>query len=93
MKAVQLKLSGRVQGVGMRYWVVQQARALDLCGWVRNEPDGSVKVWIEGEDHTVDALVNLCETSWLSGRPGYIESVGKLAVTPVGEERFATRWG
>lgn len=33
---------GRVQGVGFRYFVRQRAQALDLDGWVRNEPDGSV---------------------------------------------------
>ena len=46
-------VSGRVQGVGFRYWVKEEAEALGLKGWVRNLRDGSVEVEAEGEE---DAL-------------------------------------
>ncbi|MCL1838649.1 MAG: acylphosphatase [Propionibacteriaceae bacterium] len=91
-KAVQITLVGRVQGVGIRYWVVETARKLALNGWVCNELDRSVRIWAEGEAEAVDALVNLCETPWLPQRPGHIESVGVLQVAPVGEEGFHVRW-
>ena len=47
-KAKHYIVSGRVQGVGFRYFVQQQAQALGVAGWVRNLPDGRVEVFIEG---------------------------------------------
>jgi acylphosphatase len=41
MKAM-FRVHGRVQGVGFRYFVRQEALALGLAGWVRNDPDGTV---------------------------------------------------
>ncbi|MDR1431388.1 MAG: acylphosphatase [Propionibacteriaceae bacterium] len=93
MKAVQLTLIGRVQGVGVRYWSVRKARELGLNGWVRNEVDRCrVRVWIEGEDAAVDSFVALCQVPWVSGRPGSFESVGVLAVLPAGVSDFEVRW-
>ncbi|HVS01174.1 MAG TPA: acylphosphatase [Thermoanaerobaculia bacterium] len=43
-QAKRFLLSGRVQGVGFRYWARQSARALGVRGWIRNLPDGSVEV-------------------------------------------------
>ena len=53
---------GRVQGVGYRYFVVREARDLDLSGWVANEPDGSVTVVAEGLRHHLVELVRRLET-------------------------------
>ena len=39
---------GRVQGVGFRYMVLEEAHRLGLAGWVANEPDGSVRCVAEG---------------------------------------------
>ena len=62
MKAVQARVSGRVQGVSFRWYTEEKARSLGVTGWVRNEPDGSVLVHAEGEDDAVDALVAWCRT-------------------------------
>jgi acylphosphatase len=63
-RAVRLLVSGRVQGVGFRWWTVGEARALGLDGWVRNLRDGRVEVLAIGEDRAVDRL-----TSALAGGP------------------------
>jgi acylphosphatase len=60
MKAVQARVSGRVQGVSFRWYTQEQARRLGVSGWVRNEPDGSVLLHAEGDDEAVDGLVAWC---------------------------------
>ena len=60
MKAIQARVTGRVQGVAFRWYTEEQARSLGVTGWVRNEPDGSVLVHAEGDDDAVDALVEWC---------------------------------
>jgi acylphosphatase len=42
------RITGQVQGVGFRYWTLQQARRLGLAGYVRNASDGSVEIWALG---------------------------------------------
>lgn len=48
---------GRVQGVGYRYFVVDEARRLALTGWVANELDGSVRCVAEGSRATLERLL------------------------------------
>jgi acylphosphatase len=48
---------GRVQGVGFRYFVLREARRLDLDGWTANEPDGSVRVVADGPREALDVLL------------------------------------
>ena len=52
-----LQISGRVQGVGFRYSMQQEATRLGLSGWVRNRRDGSVEALVQGSDEAVAALV------------------------------------
>jgi len=63
---VEAVVSGRVQGVGFRRYVRGWARKLSLVGWVRNEPDGTVRLVAEGEGAGLDRLVRLL---W-GGPPG-----------------------
>lgn len=49
-KAFQAIISGRVQGVGFRYFTLREALRLNLAGWVRNLPNGAVEVYAEGEE-------------------------------------------
>ncbi|MCP4968622.1 MAG: acylphosphatase [bacterium] len=57
MKAILATVSGRVQGVGFRYTTRHRARALGLTGWVRNQHDGSVLTFVQGDVETVDAYI------------------------------------
>lgn len=50
MKKVEAVVSGRVQGVGYRYFVRDIATGLGVTGWVRNNPDGTVSVSAEGKE-------------------------------------------
>lgn len=49
-------VTGRVQGVGFRSWTRRMALRLDIRGWVRNEPDGSVHLCAEGTEETLAGL-------------------------------------
>jgi acylphosphatase len=49
-------VSGRVQGVGFRWFVLRRAGDLGLVGWVVNLPDGRVEVVARGEAASIDSL-------------------------------------
>lgn len=50
MKTYEILVSGRVQGVGYRYFVLEQASRLQLVGYVRNLPDGAVRIIAAGNE-------------------------------------------
>jgi acylphosphatase len=51
-------VTGRVQGVSFRYFVLEQAAELDLKGWVRNRWNGSVEVTAEGSRSKLELLLH-----------------------------------
>jgi len=51
--AKRFLVSGRVQGVGFRWFVQDHAAAEGVHGWVRNLPDGRVEALVEGDDQAV----------------------------------------
>ena len=57
---LEIAVEGRVQGVGFRQSVQRQARQLGLAGVVKNQPDGSVLIVVEGTDDSVQQLVDWC---------------------------------
>jgi len=60
-KRVVLKIYGDVQGVGFRYRLAEEAARLNLTGWVRNEPDGTVLVVADGEEENLRKLIEYCK--------------------------------
>ncbi|WP_426526165.1 acylphosphatase [Bradyrhizobium sp. McL0615] len=61
-------ISGRVQGVGYRYFVEHEARSRDLEGWVRNRRDGSVEAVFSGPAEAVTAMIAACRRGPSSAR-------------------------
>lgn len=72
MKAVHLRVTGLVQGVGYRQTCRMVARSLDLVGWVRNLSDGSVEVFAQGSDRSLDGLL---EWAWHGPSPSLVSGV------------------
>jgi acylphosphatase len=53
---IEITVHGRVQGVAFRWYTQKQARSLGLTGWVRNLPDGSVRILAEGPRPDLEAF-------------------------------------
>lgn len=63
---VRLEVTGRVQGVGFRWFTREKARRWGLAGWVRNRPDGSVEILAEGGREALEGFIEMIQ----SGPPG-----------------------
>ncbi len=59
--AVILKVYGRVQGVGFRFYTQKTAQELNITGHVRNRPDGSVYIEATGESNNLERFIKWCE--------------------------------
>jgi acylphosphatase len=76
-------ISGRVQGVGFRYFAYESASREGIHGWVRNLPDGRVEASAEGEAEAVERF----ERAVRHGPPGArIDDVEVEDTTPAGRE-------
>ena len=73
----RLTITGRVQGVGYRDWVVATGQRLGLAGWVRNRRDGAVEALIVGDDTAVGRMIDACR----NGPP--LARVDEIDVEPV----------
>ena len=75
MERAIVRVDGRVQGVGFRWWVQAQARELGLVGYAENLPDGRVEISAQGEPAKVSTLIRrLVETPPSRSRPGRVTS-------------------
>jgi len=65
-KAVILKVYGKVQGVGFRFYTQKKAQELSLKGFVQNKTDGSVYIEAEGEADQLELFIFWCDEgpSW-----------------------------
>ena len=83
--AVDVRVTGWVQGVSFRWACQEEAERHGVRGWARNEPDGSVAAWFEGDRGPVEAVVDWCRT----GPPGArVEGVEATESAPAGETGF-----
>ncbi|MBT3344805.1 MAG: acylphosphatase [Gemmatimonadetes bacterium] len=67
-QVLRIRVEGRVQGVGFRYFARAQANRLDLSGFVRNVTDGSVEAEAMGERADLERFVAALERGPGSGR-------------------------
>ena len=75
--AVKIIVSGRVQGVGFRYYIAREANELELTGYAKNLWNGDVEIFAEGRSEFVEefvkkaklgpshAKVESCKVEWL----------------------------
>jgi len=80
MLCLLLRIRGRVQGVGFRYYTQAQAESLGITGWVRNMPDGSVETCICGNAQQLAAM-----QAWLAHGPASAR-VDHVDVCPAPEQ-------
>jgi len=85
--AKHLLISGRVQGVGFRYSMAEEAERLGVTGWVRNRRDGTVEAAVDGAPEAVDALI-----AWARrGPPSAHVTEVRISEIPESFERFEMR--
>lgn len=79
---VQVFISGFVQGVGFRHFVLVQAQHLGLTGWVKNLPDGRVEGKFCGERKKIETLILLCK------KGPFLSEVENVEVNAISDEEF-----
>jgi acylphosphatase len=77
----ELTFTGRVQGVGFRWTTARIAAEHVVVGWVRNEPDGSVRCIVEGDQSELERFVAAIEQKMA----GHITDTMCSRVPPTGE--------
>jgi acylphosphatase len=86
--AREVVVHGEVQMVGFRESCRAEAATAGVTGWVRNEPDGTVRGYFEGQPAAVESVV-----AWVHRGPRHarVESVDVRDVPPEGRSRFEVR--
>ncbi|MFW5941314.1 MAG: acylphosphatase [Chloroflexota bacterium] len=74
MKRLSAKVYGRVQGVFFRDTTRREAQRRNVSGWVRNEPDGSVRVVAEGSQGALTELERFLHQGPSSARVERVET-------------------
>ena len=81
MAVWELTVTGRVQGVGFRWFVKRLALGMEVTGWVRNMPDYSVLVLAQAQEDVLNVFVSLM-------RLGYSRaSVAKIDISPLDDSK------
>jgi len=84
VSARRFRVTGRVQGVGFRWFVARRAEELGLAGWVRNDPDGAVSVLAAGPEPALDALAAALAVGPRAARVAAVESAAAEAAAVAG---------
>lgn len=86
VETVNVRVTGKVQGVGYRMAAVRHAHELGIGGWVRNQEDGSVEALLQGRHERIDRML-----SWLHVGPPAAR-VQQVEVQEVQDERSYDRF-
>ncbi len=68
-----LIISGKVQGVGFRYWMQNLAIENNISGWIKNKMSGDVEALIVGNEKEVEDLIKLCKKGPLSSKVDHVK--------------------
>jgi acylphosphatase len=86
--ARRVVVHGRVQGVFFRETTRHRAYRAGVAGWVRNNDDGSVEAWFEGDPDDVDVMVHF---AGIGPSGAYVDRVDVDEVEPEGLRGFEVR--
>ena len=79
MQRIHVRICGRVQGVGFRWFVREEARRLGLSGWVTNLDTGDVEVAAGGEPSSLDRLRRALEVGPTGASVTHLDDLEALA--------------
>jgi acylphosphatase len=83
MKLARVQVSGAVQGVGFRWYTREAAQRLGLAGWVRNRPDGSVEIAVEGDEALVEQFLRHVERGPSGAVVGEVRHLSTAELDPL----------
>ena len=88
--AYKIKVAGKVQGVFFRASTKDVARQFGVKGWVKNESDGTVLIWAEGDERALNKFVE-----WVRQGPTYarVDNVSTKEETDAHHSDFEVRFG
>jgi len=61
MTQYEIKITGKVQGVGFRYFTHQKATEIGITGWVKNSRDGGVLIIAQGDETDLNTFIDFLQ--------------------------------
>jgi acylphosphatase len=90
VRTVRVRIEGRVQGVGFRYWTEEAASGLGLSGWVRNRRDGAVEAMFAGPPQDVARMLERCRQGPRAAQVTSVTLLEEGGVAPAGFQMLPT---
>lgn len=89
-RTVRVRIEGRVQGVGFRYWTELAAGGLGLNGWVRNRRDGGVEAVFSGPADDVAEMLQHCHEGPPAAQVRFVKVLEESELPPDGFDVLPT---